>query len=243
MSHAPKDIDGDDLEQRADIRGLNDEQLQQLRTQLRRTLAAPSEKERDAAKLAAVEQETLARREAVGRSEGAERLVAITTEHAAGVQQLKEAERDLVAAAGAYTVKGEAVNAAYRSLQGLETEARALVDRFGLPGLALDPLVAPALSDACRQAQRAVTTVSFVEYRRVFPAVEEDKHRLRERRSYDEARRSRSTSSPHARRSGTATQRSRAPGSTSCGCRATCRSRANSEMAAPRWRLVLPEHT
>jgi hypothetical protein len=153
--------------------------LEQRAAALRVQVAAPTPRE----ELAEVERQIAAQeaREGAGRAAAEKRQVGIGRAFGSLADQYGQDGERVEQAAAALTAAIATMNDRYAKLVGLQAEARALADRFGVQAPALPPVIAPGRQGIDLAAP------ALVEPSRVrLPPMEECEHRLRARRSYRE---------------------------------------------------------
>ncbi len=147
--------------------------------QLRQIVAQPSAKEAAAQELARIEQQLVRRREDEGVAAAKARLVGIRRAVGSLMNEYGEDRQGVRDAVVALRAAIETLNARAEQLGSLRAEAEALADRFGLE---LPKLVMPHEPEA----EIDLTLPPFWYRAPQRPAFEQDEHRLRERRTYQE---------------------------------------------------------
>jgi hypothetical protein len=160
-----------------------DEQIANLRD----ALAAPGrDRERQQARLAELEAQRTAQREATGKAKAEERRKGIR--RAAGGQSsaIDQAEKEWIAAVEQLVKKTEVFNNVFRQHAAFRDEDAALADRFSGTASTIVPVIPPARRDAVIAAYRNLRETALDERSLPQPQYETDETGLRSRRSYQE---------------------------------------------------------
>jgi len=156
--------------------------LEQLAAGLRQIVAEPTEQERAAAELAAVERQIAEQREQDGKAAAKKRIDGISRAAGSVAASLDSDVERLVQLLTQTGAAIERLNDRYAQFVTLTVEGAALVDRFGVAGPKLPVVVAPA--------RRAVSFDAIpplaASHRPREPERETDDTGLRQRRSYAE---------------------------------------------------------
>jgi len=121
------------------------------------------------------------------RAEAEARLTAIRRAHGSLLDQYEHDVARLQEGAAVYVDVGSRVRERVERLRKLGAEQNALLDRF--PGLCAPPLptvTPPGRHEGVTAAVIAVDGVAFRDHLHVTPAVEDDAHKIRRRRTYGE---------------------------------------------------------
>ena len=154
--------------------------LEARAAELRAVLDAPSEKESAAAELAEIERQIAEQKDAAGRTEAAKRMVGIARAYGSLAAQVDDDERRVRDALATAAARIEELNARFAKLAHLRAEAAALVDRFGVEGPTLPPVIVPVRRGMDLALPR------LAEFAHVRASVEKDETGLRTRRDYSE---------------------------------------------------------
>jgi hypothetical protein len=134
-----------------------------------------------------LEQKAQAEAQEHGQAEAEARQTAIRRAHGSLLDQYEQDVARLREVAAGYVDAGTRVSERVERLRMLGAEQNALLDRF--PGLCAPPLptfTPPGRHAGVTAAVVAVDGVAFRDHLHVTPAVEDDAHRIRRRRTYAE---------------------------------------------------------
>lgn len=158
----------------------------QRKAELLRIISAPDEKEMAARELEKIERQEAEERETTGRKAAVERVKGISRAIGSVIASLDDDEQRVVEAATAYAETVAQLNARYRQVEMLKAESDALVDRFGVNGAKVPPVLPPNRRERSIAAARQIQATELSDYRAILPVTEQCEHRLRVRPNYSE---------------------------------------------------------